>query len=467
MKTEKKRQSLKVIISEACMVLTVIITVSILAMLVSGYWINSDLEVERQGMLQISSVPTGANINIDGVDSSWLERTNISKVVTSGEHTITLSKDGYDTWSKTVDVREGLLYRLHYPRLFPKNRTRESVASTSGATFGVMSSDHNSLLLTNSTTEWNYIKLNSNNIKPKTIEISDYFSCVSLAENATTGLFTGQILDADWDYDATHLLFKVQNGDSTEWVLLDVNNPSKSININKTFSSDFSDIKILDDSSNTLLAIQNGDLHKIDIAGRSVSAVIAKNVLNFDHYHNEIVFSAKDPETSDYYIAYFKVGDENTTKLTQTSSPAQVTISQFYDEKYITTLIENQITVYKKDDFTEFAKYSATFNPASIEVGHNGEFIILYTGSQIAILDMEANLIREWQPDGSNFDWIDNDMVYSVKNGELIVYDFDGLNRRIIAQNVSDHFPAGITDNKWLYYFSDDNLIRENLTANN
>ena len=52
----KRRQSLKVIISEAIMVLAVIATVTILAFLVSGYWINSDLKLERQGLLQISSV---------------------------------------------------------------------------------------------------------------------------------------------------------------------------------------------------------------------------------------------------------------------------------------------------------------------------------------------------------------------------------------------------------------------------
>ena len=52
-------------------------------------------------------------------------------------------------------------------------------------------------------------------------------------------------------------------------------------------------------------------------------------------------------------------------------------------------------------------------------------------------------------------------MLYSVKDGDLIVYDYDGLNRRVIASNVSSRFPAAITDDKWLYYFSDGQLIRE------
>ena len=65
-----RRQSIKIIASEAIMVAAVIITVIILAFLVSGYWLNSNFEVERGGMLQVSSLPTGANVEIDGQASS-------------------------------------------------------------------------------------------------------------------------------------------------------------------------------------------------------------------------------------------------------------------------------------------------------------------------------------------------------------------------------------------------------------
>ena len=465
MKTEqqKKRQSLKIIVSEACMVLGVVITVAILAMMVSGYWVNSDFEVERQGMLQISSTPTGANINIDGTDSSWLERTNMSKVISSGEHTITLSKDGYDTWSKTVNVEKGLLYRLHYPRLFLQDRTKEAIVDVSNTTFAVMSSDHNSLLLANNTTNWQYIKLKSSTITPKTLEISKYFTGVN-SDNSISS-FTGKIIGADWDYDANHVLFKVENSNGIEWVLLDINDVAKSINLTKEFNSKFSEVKILDDSSSILLAVKDGGLHKINLSDRSISAVIAENVLSFDHYRNEVVFSAQNSDG--YYLGYFKLGDGEITELSQTSTPAQVVISKFYDEKYITALTDNIIAVYQAKDFTEFARYETTFAPQNIKVGHDGEFITLSSGNRIATLDMEGKLIREWQADGTDFDWVDNDMIYSINEGTLIVYDYDGLNRRTLAKNVSDYLPVGITDNKWLYYFSDNSLMRESLTESN
>ena len=249
----KKRQSVKVIVSEAIMVFAVIAMVTVLAFIVSGYWINSDFEVERQGMLQIYSTPTGANVNIDGKASSWLQRTNTSKVLAAGEHIVTLTKDGYDSWSKTIEIKEGLLYRLHYPRLFLQERTPEKLFELDTTGIVAVSSDHDALLITNNTTKWNYLNLDADKPKLEPIDISPYFSSVSLAEDAKTGLFTGEVLDADWDYDDAHVLFKVKNEDVIEWVLLDVKNPKKSVNITKEFGVDFSRIEILDNSSSNLI----------------------------------------------------------------------------------------------------------------------------------------------------------------------------------------------------------------------
>ena len=96
-----------------------------------------------------------------------------------------------------------------------------------------------------------------------------------------------------------------------------------------------------------------------------------------------------------------------------------------------------------------------------MKVGHDGEFIILSESNHLATIDMEAAKAIEWQIENVNYDWLDNDMFYDVSEGDLIVYDYDGLNRRNLAKNVSNHFSVTITDNKWLYYFSDDYLVRE------
>lgn len=446
------------------MVIAVIISVVVLALVVSGYWINSDFKVERQGMLQISSLPTGADVAIDG-DTAWLQRTNTSKVLPSGEHVITLTKEGYDSWAKTITIKEGLLYRLHYPRLFLKNRVPKKVFNAKDVTSTYISPDHNYLILANQTTKWQLLNLREETLNPVSLDISKVFSSVKTEKNAKDSKFTGKILEANWDLDSTHVLFKVQTGEenSVEWVLLDVKNPEKSLNLNKEFNVGFTAVQILDNSSNNLMAIQDGDLRRVDVSGRSISAVIVKDVINFDHFLNEIIFTAKRSGNTEqpYYTGYFKVSSDEITELLSTSSRAHAVISKFYDQEYCTVLEGDKVKVYTKDDLTEHAKYQLSFTPKHIKVGHDGEFVIMYDGSQIASLDMEAEAVREWKTDGSSFGWIDNDMIYTINNNDLIVYDFDGLNERALSKNVSEGFSAGIVENKWLYYFSDGNLMRE------
>ena len=187
-----RRQSFRIIISECFMVLTVVITVTILGFIVSGYWVNSDFKVERQGMLQISSLPTGADVIVDN-EAAWNQRTNTSKVLSSGEHTIELKKEGYDSWSRTINIADGLLYRVHYPRLFLLERSKESIMSLDTISYSTVSPNREYALTANDTTSWNLLNLTGDEIASTSIDVSTLFSYVSLAPGADKGLFLAKI----------------------------------------------------------------------------------------------------------------------------------------------------------------------------------------------------------------------------------------------------------------------------------
>lgn len=458
----KRIQHLKVIASEIVMVVAVILTVSILALIVSGYWLNADFKVERQGLLQVSSIPTGADVNIDG-GSSWLQRTNTSKTLSSGEHSVTLSKEGYDTWSKTINIREGLLYRLHYPRLFLENREVEIATDVSDTVFATISPDRSTLLLTNHATKWHVISLNEEKISTHIIDVGGLFTNSNSSEDSDEKSFAGQIIAADWANDNAHVLLNVKIADATEWVLIDIDNIKDSINLSQKFDMNFDDIQIMNNSASTLLSLQGQNLRKIDVASEQISAILAEKIVSLDHYENEVIYVANQSSDDEkkYTLNTLKLGDDKTTKLDSFKYPAKVVLSKFYDDKYITMVHDNTVTLYNEADYTKINEFNLSFNPANIKVGHNGEFVIMNTGSDIATLDMEALAVIEWDTENEDFGWLDNDMIYDISDEKLIVYDFDGLNRREIAKDVDGDFPATITDNKWLYYFSNGSLMRE------
>jgi len=468
----ERLQSLRVIISETIMVVTVAITVLILAFVVSGYWLSPDFKVERQGMLQISSLPTGADVDVDG-ESSWMQRTNTSKILSSGEHTVVLTKEGYDSWTKKVEIKEGLLYRLHYPRLFLTERTKEELYDVTSTKYATVSPNHNYLLLINDTTKWSLINLDSNEIKPQTLDISGLF--IDSADPSATPVV--EILSTNWDFANEHVLIKTSLGGVTEWALLNTRNVTESINLNRELATTFDDVRIFDNSSSTLLALRNGELYRIDVPGRQISTMIAKNVMGFDFANQEIVFVAKKDlakkenvdeaveaePAKEFFIASTKNTDSAFEEIMSLDASATPAIIRFYDEEYLAILSGNEINLYNKQSNEKVFSKTLDFTPDSMKVGFGGDFVVMTSGENIATLDMEAMQIVSWSTETPRYGWLDSSMIYAVKDGELIVYDYDGLNRRPLSHNVSSHFPVTITANKWLYYFSDNQLMRERI----
>ncbi len=454
-----RRQGIRVIISETLMVIAVAITVLILAFVVSGYWLNSDFKVERQGMLQVSSVPTGADVKIDG-ESSWMQHTNTSKILSSGKHTVELVKEGYDSWSKEVEVKEGLLYRLHYPRLFLIEREKELVYDTKNAEFATISPNHNQLLLINNTIKWDLINLDSDTIKSRPVDISKLINPTEESESQTFG---GHILSANWDNANEHLLMKISLNGASEWVLLNVHNPAESVNLSREFKTSFDEIRIFDHSANTLIATKNDNLHRIDVPGRQISAVLAEQVIGYDFFGQEIVFVGKKPieETEGYHLAVIKNSDAEPEEVLSLTKPAIPAVVKFYDEEYLALVGSTDITLYNKEDYEVVKTESLSFAPDAFKVGFGGDFIVMRSGERIASFDMEAMRVNEWSTGTPEYGWLDSSMIYTISEGELTVYDYDGLNKRVLAKDVSSYFPVTVTANKWLYYFSDGKLVRE------
>lgn len=329
---EQKMRTIKVIISEIVMVLSVLLVVGVLILIVSGYWVNEEFEVERQGMIQVSSIPTGATVIVDGVASSWFERTNMSKIITNGEHTVTVTRNGYDSWTKTIEVSEGLLYRLHYPRLFLQERIKEKTLSNLEATKVKVSPKRDYLLVTDADGVMGLVNLNSDIPEVKKM----------------TEVQVDELLH-DWE----------------------------------TF------------------------------------------------YKNEELYDKKGN-----------------------------IILKFYEDKYLVMVKENKIIVVKKDTNEELVNAEISFTPKVKEIGHNGEFIAFSNGNKLATLDMESMEVIEWTVESEDFYWIDNDMIGVVDDGgKLIVYDYDGLNRREITNGIDAKLPVMITDDRWLYYFSLDGVL--------
>ena len=456
----KKRQTLRVLFSEAMMVLSVVAIMTVLIMITSGYWINQNFEVERRGMLEVLSSPTGADIVVDG-ETAWMAKTNSSRILSKGEHTVSISKEGYGDWVKKVTIEEGLMYRLPYVRLFPNEPELEKVSEIN-ARISSVSPDRSSMLLIDDSTTWKILHLNEDKVSTTDLDVAKVFDKIGGAE-AMAG-----IAGIDWSKDGNRILLKVVWNEKNEWLLLDLKDSEKSANITGTFGMNFDTVKFFDKTGDDLLVVDGGELRKLDISEQSISKILASNVTNFNLYDESIVYVANGKVS-----VLKKVDGEAIDLLDVQGDRIFAALTRSYRDNYLTVIEDGKLSLYKgqlprnKDDksFEQIFSVEIGLMPERIKIGADGDFVIMSNGKNIVTLDMESENVSRFEVEDGKIGWLDDHLLYVVDNdGDMVVYDYDGLNRRELSKNASQRLGATVSeDERWLYYFSDGWLVRENL----
>lgn len=445
----KRRELIRVAITEVIMTVAVICLTFAFVMVVSGYWINSDLEVKQNGFVQIYSTPRGATIQVD--NDVWFNRTNASQMVSSGEREITLSRDGYDVWSKKINITEGVLYRLAYPRLFKQEREPVELLNISNQIVS-MSYDKNAMLLM-SDTNFSFVDLTRDKLEPKKIETNG----IKLNSN--------QITSVTWSKNSDRILFHTA---SNEWILLSTRK-SEYLNLTKEFGFSFSTIESMDDSYDELVIIENNNLRKINV-GAKTSSLLATGVSKVWVYDDEIFYVASD-ESGQVRI-YYVVSEKENIKIHDNRYDVELAFARFYDEKYLAILDGPSLEVYKGELPREAASELTSelvFGDENIGDGDlimslSGNFILVKDNLRITSLNMEEMKVTNYDLESSDYGWLDNYLIYVIQDGKMIVRDFDGENRReIISGGTNANYPAVITRDRYLYYFTENNLVREEI----
>ena len=142
----QRKQAIKQVIIYLFMTLTVVSVVFVLIMMTLGYRFNrTEGTIIQGGLVQFSSAPSGATVNLD---SNRLGTTSTRAMVTPGEHSVTMTRNGYRTWQKTVDVRRGNILWLNYARLIPNDLSLENVADLPAATSSLGSPNRRLIAMT-------------------------------------------------------------------------------------------------------------------------------------------------------------------------------------------------------------------------------------------------------------------------------------------------------------------------------
>ena len=440
--------------------------VIVLLFVAMGYKLGSDGSFNQTGLLQVDSTPTGATVAIDGEE--MFSRTNMNKMLSEDEHAVKLTKEGYELWEKTVKIRAGVLYKLDYPRLFKQDRESEVVREfVKRPGFMIASSTRTNLLYADTgSTTWNLMSIRGDDVTVTEIDVAPYFRMKPEENKTEQPAIAGDFLRMEWDLNGDKILVEWNNGEIHDFVLINVRNPEASVNLTETFGMEFTDVKMANDSAERLLALENGNLRKISVGNKELSSVLASNVESFSNLDMEVVYVTVPNEENERVIGLYREGEPTVVKLTTVSGDTEVktVAAEYLGEKYIGLMLDDSLHIYKGSyptvdqslsDMSEIVKQSLIEVPETFYAHDRGRFMIAKNGSKMVVFNAELGEVTGFVIDNERMNWMDEFLIANVVDGKLVVRDFDGTNRRVLA-NASTGYDATIAaNNKWLYYMSD------------
>lgn len=493
---KKRRQLVRIIIAEVGMVISVIAIVVVATMAAMGFFISDRGTIEQSGLLHLRSLPTGATVELDGV--TLFARTNLQRSVAPGEHYLKLSRDGYDTWEKSIEMTPGVLMRLYYPRLFLLERTPEKVLTlgeqgagketelSNQLEFYVNSTDRNYILYAlNDSAEWRVLDLRGDEVKETILDLSGILPGMSEqssddskqqnGQKSPIYRFEGVVEKIVWSESNEKVLVRVKVADETSWILVNLRNVEKSLNLTKSFGLKFDQVEMIDASANQLYALENQQLRKINAAEGSMSKVLLDHIATFANHGSSLVYlspvresRAKDG-TMVQEVGVYRDGEAGSTVITTIvgDTPVKVALARYYNEDYICytegselTILYGNLPSYRPEganleELKELvSKRTLTTAPETLGVSLNGDYVIAKKGAQFMVTSLEVgDDVYEYDAGTTELKWLDDSMMYTVENGEITVWDFDHQNlRNLGGENVVNRAVTITENGRYMYY---------------
>lgn len=414
-----------------------------------GYGVKNG-KVIQDGMVFLSSQPNPASIYINGVLNS--ASTNTRLTIPSGTYKFELTAPGYRPWKHTIPVFGGTVIHYDYPLLFPINPKVTNIAKIASAPRVASQSPSQQYLVVSDPTNFDSFNL-YDLTSPKTppVSLTIPASLLSVAHTSQSWQVVG------WADDNQHLLLDHIYDGNQEFIELDTQDPTQSVNLNRTFNTNPTSI--------TLNNLKYDQFYLYDSASQTLSTASLSNttpklmetgVIAYKSYNsNEFLYitSAGAPAGQvavNIYLAgkvYFirDLPQAQTYLLNEAGYNGNnyAVVGDSSDNYvYIYVNPENQATASKKAKVNAFRAMKIN-NPNYVSFAPTAQFIIAENGNSFALYDIYNDAMYHYattQPldaPQTHVKWMDGNRLYYVSGSKLNVIDYDDTNHQTLTPAIA------------------------------
>jgi hypothetical protein len=456
-----------------------------------GFNFTNNGRIEQSGLVEISSRPSSARVTIDGKE--LFSATEVNKLLETGSHDIKITKTGYDTWNSTINVEAGLTTTIDWVRLFPLNPEIANVDTFDKplAIADISNSRRSIAVAEDGATSFSILNLQDEKLKETAkVKFQDLLGALSEGETAATA---NEFKLVSWNSNDTRLLFTHQKGEKTEWIIVNISDPTKSVNLSKSFEKDFRQLLFVNDSATNLWALTtDGELSEITLGSSTSSSLISKDVKKMVNNGDTVIYIAPskeevvfdinnvntDPkvaELEEEQIATNKIfvyneGEAASTAIVDlgnTEADTALNTGTYWSKDWLVYNIGKKLIVRKggypiynktqDSDFPIVKEIELNFVPAIVTKNSDQRIILAANGADVYTYDVIYTTENNYQSDieFTDINWLDDFLYWQSKDNTITVRDFNGDNRRELLNDAIDTLPIRISaNNRYLYYFT-------------
>jgi len=394
----------------------------------------------------------------------------------TGEYSVSMTRDGYLPWQKTIPIHTSSISWVTYPRLIPEERKPESVASYPATVASALpsgSSRYYAVLESESNPVVSIARLDSDTVQTEEVALPR-----TLYTDPTPERPLSHFSIERWAGNDKRLLLSHTYGEGAkEWILLDLDQPEDSVNITSHLgiSGAMSEPVFSVNDGSELYALIDGDVRIIDLDRQTLSRPLVQDVVVFSLYGNGFILFTQQDESGVQSVGYVKE-DYREPRIIDTienssTEPSQLSIGKYFDKYYflITNGPEAKLSSSRNLPDNSTAELERTHQKTlqlenaiiHSNITDNGQLAMVQDGTSFSTYNLEldrlssAQVVNEGSPSTQILKHLDRYLLWGVNEGALRTYEFDGENQYDVMP-VKHRFGATLSPNgKYLYALAD------------
>lgn len=436
MKKDKYRSAKIIAINSFMAVLALTLSV-LLLFFAMGYRVNLKGEIERAGLLQVRSKPSGAYVMID--DALQSSRTPYSKTISSGEHVIKIDKKGYGIWERKINVEPGKVSWLNYVRLLPLEMSEERFFEARNVTGYLVDSKHRTAVLYDAERQqFAVVDVRGGGVVRQSFYLKDILKKESY--DGSVGLVE---LSANLE---RILVSYTDKAGSTEFLVVSLGDVNNAINLSTAFPDlELTWIAMNNQGDKLLVVDKKQNLREINVSGLTISSVLGAGIEKMEMHGDVALLVVEETVDDARGVWSFVLGDKGAVKIRDVQGEVDMAIYEYRGDKVVAVADETGLSVHSG----ALAKFGQEHHLTSrvgeeiavgqLEFSYEGRFLLAQhkNGKQVYMYDFLdwSVVVRH------DFDTVVEDLMFADEyllagsvNGRVLIMDFDGENNRKVFE---------------------------------